>query len=84
MAFETFSDEDARAVLLAVGADPSVSPGEYTMSFDELGLDSLARMEIASRIQDRFGVDVEEDLCAERTPAEMKHLVNELLAATHA
>jgi hypothetical protein len=84
MAFENFTDEDSRAVLLAVGADPSLSPCDYTRSFEELGLDSLAWMEIASRIQDRFGVDIDGEFDAGRTPAEMKALVNELLPTIHA
>ncbi|WP_436756902.1 SAM-dependent methyltransferase [Streptosporangium sp. V21-05] len=79
-----FTDENVRELLLAVGLDPGTGDDALERSFDELDLDSLARVEIATRIQDRFGVDVEEQLTAEATPSLMRELVTERLAATGA
>jgi minimal PKS acyl carrier protein len=36
-------------------------------------------MELATRIQDRFGVDVEDRITAEATPSLVRDLVNERL-----
>ncbi|MEU8382918.1 acyl carrier protein [Streptosporangium sp. NPDC048865] len=77
-----FTDENVRELLLAVGLDPAAGDAALERSFGELDLDSLARVEIATRIQDRFGVDVEERLTADVTPSLMRELVNERLAAT--
>lgn len=68
--------EDLRSLLLAVGLSPAAAPHAADRSFDELDLDSLARTELASRIQDRFGVDVEEDVTGELSPAGLRELVN--------
>ncbi|WP_329093135.1 acyl carrier protein [Streptosporangium sp. NBC_01469] len=77
-----FTEENARELLLSVGLDPAAGDDVLELSFDELDLDSLARVEIATRIQDRFGVDVEEQLTARATPSLMRKLVIERLAAT--
>ncbi|MER5643442.1 SAM-dependent methyltransferase [Streptosporangium sp. NPDC002524] len=79
-----FTDQNVRELLLAVGLDPATGDDALELSFDELDLDSLARVEIATQIQDRFGVDVEEQLTAEATPSLMRELVTERLAATGA
>jgi acyl carrier protein len=81
MAAELFTDEDLRALLAAVGADQTLSAAEYGRSFEELDLDSLARVEIASRVKTRFGIDIEDDLVAELSPTGMKHIVNDRLGA---
>ena len=81
MTREIFTDEDVRELLVIVGMGPSVTSQVYGMSFDVLELDSLARVEIASRVRDRFGVDVEEQLTADATPAYLKQLVNQRLSA---
>lgn len=70
------SDEDVRTLLLAVGLDPAAGPEADSRSFDELDLDSLARMELAARVQDRFGVDVEEDITGDLSPSGLRLLVN--------
>lgn len=70
-----FSDSDLAALLLAVGAEPPVGPGVFEESFQDLDLDSLARTEIAARVVERWGVDVEERLTPETTPAQLRRLV---------
>ncbi|GIG92078.1 acyl carrier protein [Plantactinospora endophytica] len=77
----TLTDDDVRGLLLAVGASPAVAAGDLTRSFEELELDSLARIEIASRVKDRFGVEVEDDLTPSETPIGLQRLVNARLAA---
>ncbi|MER6830066.1 acyl carrier protein [Streptosporangium sp. NPDC000563] len=79
-----FTDENVRELLLCVGLDPAAGDEALELTFDALDLDSLARVEIATRIQDRFGVDVEEELTAQTTPSLMRELVTERLAATGA
>lgn len=75
------SDEDIRTLLLAVGLDPAAGPDADSRSFDELDLDSLARMELAARIQDRYGVDVEEDITGDLSPSGLRLLVNARVGA---
>ncbi|GAA3441442.1 acyl carrier protein [Planomonospora venezuelensis] len=76
-----FTDNDMRELLKAVGLEAKAGVEGYSRSFEELDLDSLARVEIATRIQDRFGVDVEEQVTAEETPEGLRRLVNERLTA---
>ncbi|MBX6766655.1 MAG: acyl carrier protein [Actinomadura rubrobrunea] len=73
------TDDDVRALLRAVGAAGG-APGDRSRTFEELGLDSLARFEIASRIKNRYGVDVESEITAETSPAGLRDLVNSRLA----
>ncbi|MGK5552519.1 acyl carrier protein [Actinomadura kijaniata] len=73
--------DDIQALLVAVGADGAVTAADHGRTFEDLDLDSLARFEIATRIQDRFGVNVEDDITAESTPADVLGLVNDRLAA---
>jgi hypothetical protein len=80
MTVEQLTEDDVRGLLVAVGAPSTTGPGDYGRTFDDLGLDSLARIEIASRIKDRYGVDVEEHLEADETPIGMARLVNVRLA----
>lgn len=75
------TDDDVKRLLAAVGVDRDVSAEDYARPFGELEIDSLARMEVAARIQEDFGVDVEADLTEEQTLAGMKELVNRQLAA---
>lgn len=81
MATDVFTDRDAHELLVAVGLAPDAGNDSYERSFEALGLDSLARVEMASRIGQRYGVDVEEDLTPELTPVGMTRLVNERLGA---
>ncbi|MBP2708258.1 acyl carrier protein [Microbispora sp. RL4-1S] len=72
MARQTFTDEDLRTLLLAVGLAPTQD--DYSLTFDELQLDSLARVELATRIEDRYGVALEID--ADQSPRVVANLVN--------
>lgn len=74
-----FTHEDMRGLLAMVGADPNLSDDDYRRSFEELELDSLARVEIASRVRDRFGLEVEQDLTGELSPYDVAELVNRRL-----
>ncbi|HEX2314447.1 MAG TPA: acyl carrier protein [Thermomonospora sp.] len=78
MAVQPFTDADVRQVLQAVGV-PADDPGR---TFAELEADSLALMEMATRIQRSHGVDVEALLTPDQTPATLKDLVNDLLSAS--
>lgn len=77
------TDDVVRDLLVSVGLDRDTAGDSLTMErdFEALGLDSLARMEIATRIQERFGVDIEDKLTADATPALMKKLVTGRLAS---
>jgi acyl carrier protein len=79
-----FTEADVQDLLTAVGMEPAASSQAHSLSFDALDLDSLARMEIASRIRGRFGIEVEEELTADTTPEYMKDFVNQRLAAASA
>lgn len=71
------TDNDVRDCLLAVGLDEATAvPESYHRAFADLDLDSLARVEIASQIRELYGVEVEPDLTAEATPAQIRDLVN--------
>ncbi|WP_405730826.1 phosphopantetheine-binding protein [Streptomyces sp. NBC_01537] len=76
-----FSDSDLATLLLAVGAEPPVGPGVFEDSFRDLDLDSLARTEIAARVVERWGVDVEERLTPETTPTQLRLMVEGEVAA---
>lgn len=76
----TFTDDTVCDLLVSVGLDRDTAADAWNRSFEELGLDSLAAVEIATRIQDRFGVDIEQHLAPETTPAILKKLVVERLA----
>lgn len=80
MASETFTDQHLRDLLSGVGISLSEVRDEYGRTFEQLGLDSLARVEIAARIQDRFGLDVEDRVTPELNSDDLLRLVNERLA----
>lgn len=79
MATEELTEHDVRELLVAVGVDRSTADGQLDRAFDDLQLDSLARIQIASRVKERFGVDLEEELDGQDTPAGMRMLVNQRL-----
>lgn len=70
-----FSDADMSALLIAVGVEAPAPPQIFDSSFDELEIDSLGRTELATRVADRFGVDVEENMLPETTPNELRLIV---------
>lgn len=71
----TATEEAIEGMLHAVGLSQNIDQWQYHRSFDELDLDSLARMELASRIKERFGVDLEQDVTGEISPYKLKQLV---------
>jgi hypothetical protein len=79
-----FSDSDLAMVLLAVGAEPPVGPEVFEDSFHDLDLDSLARTEVAARVVQRWGVDIEERLTPETTPAQLRRMVEEAVVSAEA
>lgn len=80
-----FTIEDLKQVMReCAGEDESISlDGEIgTLSFDQLGYDSLAMMETASRIERSFGVELPDDVLGEvDTPAEFVAFINSQFAA---
>lgn len=80
----TFNLDDLIKIMReCAGEDESVNlSGEIAeVNFEELGYDSLALMEAASRVQRTYGLSLPEDEMAEvRTPAAFVTFVNERLA----
>nr|CEL19975.1 hypothetical protein [Kibdelosporangium sp. MJ126-NF4]CTQ97199.1 hypothetical protein [Kibdelosporangium sp. MJ126-NF4] len=76
------TDAELAELLLAVGVEPPANPELFDKSFDDLGIESLAQAELASRLDDRYGVDLEEWLEPETTPNEMRRQVAEKMKAS--
>lgn len=72
--------EDLRRLLLFVGVDPSVDVESTSESLEQLGLDSLASLEITTRIKQRFGLVLDEQELQGLRPSELRERVNVLLA----
>lgn len=49
--------------------------------FEDLGYDSVALLETACRVRQRYGVVIEDELAELETPAEFIHHVNSLVVA---
>ncbi len=73
----SFTDDEMRGLLLRVGLNP-VPEHAIERTFGDLGLDSLARIEIATRLQESHGVDVESELVGgeDLTPGHVVAMVN--------
>ena len=73
----SLTESDMRALLLKVGLNP-VPANALERSFAELELDSLARIEIATRLRESHGADVESALIgsADLTPHQVVTMVN--------
>jgi minimal PKS acyl carrier protein len=88
MASRRFTNEDLERILHeAAGANDAAGSGTATadMHFEELGYDSLALLETASRIEREFGIKLEESsLTVALTPGELIDKVNEHLGAVSA
>jgi len=54
----SFTEDEMRALLVKVGLNP-VPADALERTFADLQLDSLARIEIATRLRESHGVDVE-------------------------
>ncbi|WP_225829254.1 acyl carrier protein [Streptomyces naphthomycinicus] len=76
--------DSLRAILVEVaGQDESFDADTdiATMTFDELGYDSLALMELSATIEQRFGITIdEEELSSLSTPEALVLFVNGMLA----
>ena len=79
----SFTEGDMRGLLLAVGLNP-VPPDALESTFAQLELDSLARIEIATRLHESHGADVESVLTTgdDLTPGQVVAMVNTSLAQT--
>ncbi|MEV0467260.1 phosphopantetheine-binding protein [Nocardia tengchongensis] len=77
-------DELRRILVECAGGDetaPELAGDISEVGFEELGYDSLALIETASRIERDFGVKIPEDRLVEvKTPAELIGIVNGQLA----
>jgi act minimal PKS acyl carrier protein len=83
----TMTIDRLRRILVACAGGDEDAPeldGDFAgVEFEELGYDSLALIETASRIQRDFGVTVpEEQLIDVKTPQELIDIVNRLVAGT--
>lgn len=59
---ETFSFEDLKNILVnRVGLRPSDVPEDLDTSFEDLGLDSLAFIEIQLAVQQQYGFEIADD-----------------------
>jgi len=72
--------DDLRRVLIECAGETDgvdLSGDIIDADFEEIGYDSLALMETATRIESRFGVTISDEAAAEvRTPRELLDLVN--------
>lgn len=73
----SFTEGDMRGLLLAVGLNP-VPADALESTFAQLELDSLARIEIATRLREAHGADVESVLTTgdDLTPGQVVGMVN--------
>lgn len=75
----------ARLIEACLGTQDSVDITEATVDtqFDAMGVDSLARYEIATRLQDELKIAIaDDDIDLMATPRQMLDLVNGRLART--
>ena len=73
-------DQTVTEMLVAVGADPAITPVDFDTTFEDLDLDSLARAEFAAQIKQRIGVGVDEQVHDDSTPNSVRRLVASALA----
>jgi act minimal PKS acyl carrier protein len=78
--------EDLRRVLTACAGESDAASWDEDIldwGFDDLGYDSLARMETAAHIEQAYGVHIpDEDITELRTPRQVLDFVNGALATT--
>jgi minimal PKS acyl carrier protein len=79
------SMDDLRDILVACvgGDDTDALHGDISsVSFEDLGYDSLALIETAAKLKLHHGVDIpDEELTEVRTPGELLDMVNDRIAA---
>jgi|tagenome__1003787_1003787.scaffolds.fasta_scaffold20041784_2 hypothetical protein len=75
----SFTENEMRALLTKVGLNP-VPPDALGRTFAELGLDSLARIEMATRLLESHGADLELALTVgdDLTPAQVISMVTSI------
>lgn len=76
------SDQELTQLLVAVGADHDVSIGHFDNSLEDLGLDSLARAELATKIRAKYRTELGEEIQPEATPNDVRRIVMTKLSAT--
>ena len=69
------TDQAIQKLLVAVGAEPGVTSADFDTPVEDLDLDSLARTELAFRIKDLTGIDIEERIAPTTTPNAMRRMV---------
>lgn len=75
----TFTEEDLNRILLQkVGIDPDTLEGAAEPTLEDLGLDSLAALEIQTIVKDAYGVELPENT-VEMTTTEVVSFVHESL-----
>lgn len=78
--------DDLRRVLAACAGESDNAPVDtdiHDWNFDDLGYDSLALMETATRIEQEYGLHIPEEHISEfRTPRQLLDFVNGVLATT--
>jgi heme-degrading monooxygenase HmoA/acyl carrier protein len=74
--------DELTGMLAAVGLDPALGEAALARTLEALDLDSLARVELASRIKSRYGIDIEDEITPESTPADVEQLISTRLSAT--
>lgn len=78
-------DDLRRALIACAGESDDIAVDEDTLDwdFDDLGYDSLARMETAARIEQEHGAHIpEEHITDLRTPRQLLDFVNGVVATT--
>ena len=69
--------DEIYSLMKAVGVDPAtVSTAAWDTSFEDLDVDSLGRLELATRVQERWGIDIEDEIVEELTPNQLVRLVD--------
>jgi hypothetical protein len=77
----SFTENEMRALLMKVGLNP-VPPDALGRTFADLGLDSLARIEMATRLLESHGADLELALTVgdDLTPAQVITMVTSVVS----
>jgi acyl carrier protein len=81
MSHQPFTIDDLMTLLVArVGLPPRATTTDPAVTFDDVGLDSLAFLQLQAELQDRFGCELPDDQPRSYTFAEITEYVNEHLS----
>jgi acyl carrier protein len=81
MSHQSFTLEDLMTLLVAkVGLPPQAATDDPTATFDDVGLDSLAFLQLQVEIQDRYGCELPDDRPRTCTFGEITRYVEEHLS----